>query len=66
MKVSAEFKDGVCKLSLTPDDPWEKKLLGAVAKGGTELGALVKYTPNGHFSYGECECVEVQLKAVDA
>lgn len=63
MKVSAEFKDGVCKILLTPDDEWEQKLLGAVAKGGEKLDAIVKYKAEGHFSYGKCAAVGIELGA---
>ena len=63
MKVSAEFKNGMCRLLLTPDDEWEQKLLGAVAKGGDSLNAVVTYKPEGHFSYGKCSAVQVQLEA---
>ena len=63
MKVSAEFKNGMCKLLIKPDDEWEQKLLGAVAKGGDSLSALIKYEPEGHFSYGKAKAVAIQLEA---
>lgn len=63
MKVSAQFQNGMCKLFIRPEDDWEKRLLGAVAKGGVRLDAIVTYTPEGHFSYERCEVVEVQLEA---
>lgn len=63
MKVSAEFQNGMCKVLLTPDDEWEQKLLGAVAKGGDKLHALVNYKPEGHFTYGKCQVVTIQLEA---
>ncbi len=65
MKVSAEFKNGMCRVFLEPEDEWEKKLLGAVAKGGEKLDAIVEYKPDGHFSYGKCELVRIQLEAGD-
>lgn len=63
MKVSAEFQNGICRLTLTPADEWEQKLLGAVAKGSNALSAVVTYKPEGHYSYGKCEVVQVQLEA---
>lgn len=51
MDVKAEFKNGMCRLTITPSDEWEKKLLGAVAKGGVEMSARVIYMPDGHFSH---------------
>jgi len=66
MKVVAEFKNGMCRLFLTPEDQWEKLLLGAVAKGGEKMSALVTYKPAGHVSYGMAEEVQIQLEAGDA
>lgn len=63
MKVSAEFLNGICRLTLTPDDEWEQKLLGAVAKGNDTLSALVTYKPEGHYTHGKCQAVQVQLEA---
>ena len=63
MKASAEFLNGMCRLLLTPEDEWEKKLLGAVAKGEDKLDALVTYKPDGHFSYGKCDAVQVLLSS---
>lgn len=63
MKVAAEFQNGICRLVLTPADEWEQKLLGAVAKGSDTLSALVTYKPEGHFSYGKCHAVHIQLEA---
>lgn len=63
MDVKAEFKNGGCMLILTPSDEWEKKLLGAVAKGGETLSATITYRPAGHFSHGICEAVQVTLAA---
>lgn len=61
--VRAEFKNGACRLYLTPTDEWEKKLLGAVAKGGVELNAIVTYKPDGHFSHGNAAAIQVLLEA---
>ena len=63
MKVSAEFKNGMCKLHMTPEDEWEEKLIGAVAKGSETLSALVRYEPQGHFTYGKAKAVAIQLEA---
>jgi hypothetical protein len=63
MDVSAEFKNGACKLWLTPEDDWEKKLLAAVAKGGESLSAVVTYVPDGHYTYGKAQAVQVVLEA---
>ena len=54
MKIKAEFQNGMCKLLLTPEDEWEKKLIGSIAKGGKTLNGIVKYTPEVHFTYGKC------------
>lgn len=64
MKVSAEFQNGMCQLTLTPADEWEQKLLGAVAKGNQTLSARVTYKSEGHMSYGKCAVVQIQLEAV--
>lgn len=68
MKVSVEFKNGMCRLLLTPDDEWEQHLVGAVAKGGEKLEALVTYKTEGHFTHAKCKAVTIQLEAagVDA
>lgn len=63
MQIKASFENGVCYLTMTPEDKWEKKLLGAIAKGGKELLAKVEYTPEGHFSYGNCEAVHIEVQA---
>lgn len=63
MKMSAEFKNGMCKLTLVPEDDWEKLLIGAIAKGGEKLDGLVTYKPDGHFSYGKCDVLSIQLEA---
>jgi hypothetical protein len=63
MEVKAEFKNGACRLHLVPADEWEKLLLGAVAKGGETLSAVVTYKSEGHFTYGKCEAVHVLLEA---
>ena len=63
MDVRAEFKNGMCRLHLTPDDEWEQKLLGAIAKGGVQLNATVSYKQEGHFSYGNASAVCVTLEA---
>ena len=47
MKISAEFKNGMCKLVLLPEDDWEQTLVGAIAKGGDNLCATVNYEPEG-------------------
>jgi len=63
MDVRAEFQSGRCLVYLTPSDGWEKKLLGALAKGGAQLNASVRYKPEGHSSYGICSVVEILLEA---
>jgi len=63
MDLRAEFKNGGCKLYLTPSDDWEEKLLGAVAKGGNKLEAIVTYKPEGHFTHGQCKAVHILLQA---
>ena len=63
MKISAEFQNGICRLALTPVDEWEQKLLGAVAKGADSLSAIVTYKPEGHFTYGKCQAVQILLEA---
>ena len=63
MKAKLEFNNGECQLIITPCDEWEQKMLGAVAKGGDKLDALVTYKPDGHFSYGKCSAVNVRLVA---
>lgn len=63
MDIRAEFKNGACRLHLVPSDEWEKKLLGAVAKGGSTLSAVITYKPEGHFSYQKCEAVSILLEA---
>ena len=63
MKISAEFKNGSCMLYLTPADEWEQTLLGAVAKGGEKLEAIVTYQSEGHYSYGKCKAVKIILSA---
>lgn len=63
MKIAAEFKNGMCQLLLTPEDEWEKQLVGAVAKGGKTLDGLVTYKSEGHHSYGKCEAIRIQLEA---
>ena len=63
MKTELIFKNQFCKLVITPEDDWEKKLLGAVAKEGNALDAEVTYSAKKHFSYGECESVEILLCA---
>lgn len=63
MKLTAEFKNEICILSLTADDEWEEKLLGAIAKGGDELVAIVEYRSKGHFSYGKGKAIKVVLSA---
>ena len=50
---------------LEPSDEWEKLLLGAVAKGGEKINGLVTYCSDGHFSYGKCSVVRIQLEAGD-
>lgn len=61
MDIRAEFKNGACKLFLTPSDKWEQELIGSIAKGGDTLDAVVKYESEGHFSYGKCAVVEILL-----
>ena len=63
MDVKAEFKNGACRLHMAPSDEWEKKLLGAVAKGGETLSSVITYKSDGHFGYGKCEAVSVLLEA---
>lgn len=63
METVVEFKDGVCSLSLTPSDDWERVLLGAIAKGGLKLDAQVIYKPQGHPTYGKAEVVKIRLTA---
>lgn len=63
MKVKAEFEDGECAVTLTPENEWEQKLLGAIAKGGTKLEGYATYKPDGHYSYGKAACVQVRLEA---
>jgi hypothetical protein len=63
MDIRAEFKNGMCRVYLVPSDEWEQKLLGAVAKEGETLSALVTYTPEGHHTYGKCKVVQIQLEA---
>jgi len=65
MKLSANFKNGLCKLDLIPEDEWEEKLLGAVAKGGNTLEAHVTYKSEA-YTYGKCSAVYVQLQATNA
>lgn len=62
MNITAEFKNGACVLRLVPVDQWERYLLGAVAKGGEALEAVVTYRADGHPSYGRCEAVQVLLQ----
>jgi hypothetical protein len=66
MKVSAEFQNGMCELCIVPEDEWERKLLGAVAKGGDKLWASVTYESKGHYTYGECSAARVLLSAGEA
>lgn len=63
MKLSLEFKNQKAKVIIFPEDEWEEKLLGAVAKGGESLEAIVKYEPQGHYSYGKCKVVSIELNA---
>lgn len=63
MKISAEFKNGACKLVVTTEDEWEQKLLGAVAKGGDLLSASVSYSAEGHFTHGRGKAVSIVLTA---
>jgi hypothetical protein len=63
MKIKAEFAHGMCRLVITPEDKWEQKLMGAVAKGGDALEARVEYETAGHFGHGECTAVRVLLDA---
>ena len=63
MKLSAEFKNGMCKLFLKTEDEWEQKLLGAVAKGSDKLNADVAYKYEGHFSLCKGKVVEIILAA---
>ena len=63
MKLSAEFQNGTCRLLITTEDEWEQKLLGAVAKGGDKLDALVEYKSEGHFTNYKCAAVHVLLDA---
>ena len=51
------------RLQTQAEDEWEKKLIGSIAKGGKTLDGLVKYTPDGHYTYGKCEEVQIQLEA---
>lgn len=37
--------------------------MGAVAKGGDKLDVLVTYKPEGHFTYGKCQVVELIMTA---
>ena len=62
MKLSAEFQNGLCQLSLIPSDEWEQLLLGSIAKGGERLEATVTYQPEGHYSYGKCKAVKILLQ----
>lgn len=61
MNLQIAFANGKCVVQIAPTDEWEKKLLGAVAKGGTTLDASVHYTSNGHFSYGKCDLLRIEL-----
>lgn len=63
MKSKIEFINGVCMFVMEPEDDWEKYLLGAVAKGGQSLSAMVEYKPDGHFSYYKAAVVKVMLEA---
>jgi hypothetical protein len=63
MNISAEFKHGMCQVTISPSDDWERKLLGAIAKGGNTLSAQVEYKFDGHFSHGDCEVVHILLCA---
>lgn len=63
MRLVAVFQDMECKLLIDDLDKWEGKLLGAIAKGGEELMATVKYSTQGHFSNGNCQSVSITLSA---
>ena len=66
MKVKAEFEGEACVATLTPENEWEQRLLGAVARGGTSLDGTAIYKPDGHYTYGKAACVQVRLVATPA
>ena len=63
MHMKLEFENGEAKLTITPSDEWERKMLCAVAKGGDALEAEAYYKSEGHLSYGECKCVALKIRA---
>lgn len=63
MHTRIVIEDGKATLELRPEDEWEQKLIGAIAKGGESLSAAIKYEPDGHYTYGKCKAVRIELAA---
>lgn len=61
MKLKVEFQNEMAKLTMTPEDEWEQKMLGAVSKGNPSLNVKIEYDSEGHYTYGKCKAVRVLL-----
>jgi len=63
MRTTVILADGKATVRLIPEDEWERKLLGAVAKGGELLEANVAYTAEGHFTHEKRKLISIELSA---
>ena len=63
MRTTVTFENGKASVRIVPEDEWERKLLGAIAKGGDRLDANVLYTAEGHFSHEKCKLISIELSA---
>ena len=63
MRTTVVFENGKASVRLIPEDEWERKLLGAVAKGGKLLDANVAYTEENYFAHEECKLINIELSA---
>lgn len=64
MRTTVIFGNGRATIRLAPEDEWERKLLGAIAKGGERLEASVAYTTEGHFTHEKCKLISIELSAL--
>ena len=61
MDARIEFRDGTCKLTISAEDDWERKLLGVIASGVCIVAVVNASSSSNYYSRGKTDYVSVTL-----